>query len=236
MPVSSVTTTTHVFRFGGSRFGRVPFGGDGPATVIPTRNVSGIIFLTSNDRYQVVSCSYGGSLTTPPEFRYWYSGPAPWAEDLAMDGYIPPYYSEDEDGTIPIGSLELPFRKFSQGQEGEIQGVTVEFIPRPSSLTEDVVTSGANIGFSVQVEGQGVRDYTVGTGDQTVGMVTSDTFTFTEESEEQGSSPWPNIRTAWFPCRITNKVKAARVVVSNVQLVEIVGVHLVGTSVPGREL
>ena len=236
MPVSSVTTTTHVFRYGGSRFGRVPFGGDSPATVIPTRNVSGIIFLTSNDRYQVVACSYGGSLTTPPEFRYWYSGPAPWAEDLAMDGYIPPYYSEDEDGTIPTGSLELPFRKFSQGQEGEVQGVVVEFIPRPSALTEDIVTSGANVSFTVKVEAQGVRDWTAGSGAQTVGMLTSDTFTFSEEADSQGSSPWPNIRTEWFPTRLTNKAKAARVVIGSVQLCEIVGVHLVGSTLPGREL
>lgn len=222
--------------YGGGAYGVMPYGGYISATIIPTRNVSGIIFLTSNDRYQVVACSYGGTLDTPPEFRYWYAGPAPWAEDLAADGYIPPYYSEDEDGVIPTGSLELPFRKFQQGREGEIQGVTVEFVPRPTALTGDTVTSGANVGFTVSVEAQGVRDYTAGTGASTIGMLASDTFTFSEEVSEQGSSIWPNVRTEWFPCRISNRCKAARVVIEDIALCQIVGVHLVGSTLSGRDV
>jgi hypothetical protein len=221
--------------YGGGAYGVMPYGGYISADIIPTRNVSGIIFLTSNDRYQVVSCSYGGTFSTPPEFRYWYAGPAPWAEDLAMDGYIPPYFSEDEDGTTPTASLELPFRKFPQGQEGEVQGVTVEFIPRPSSLTEDDITAGTTVSFDVTVEAQGVRNWTDGVGASTLGMMQSSTFSFSEDGAEQGSSIWPNIRTEFFPCRLRNRCRGARAVISNIQLCEIVSVSLVGTTLPGRE-
>jgi hypothetical protein len=226
----------HAYRYGSAVYGRVPYGGNSPAVIIPTRNVSGIIFLVSNDRYQVISCSYGGSLSFPPEFRYWYAGPPPWAEDLAQDGFIPPWYSEDEKQAIPVASLELPFRKFSAGQEGIIKDVVVEFIPRPAILTGNTVTTGGTCSFSVWVEAQGVRAYTQGTGATTIGMVTSPTFMFSEDVTGQGSSVWPNIRTEIFPTRIDTHVRSARVVLSNIQLCEILSVSLVGTSLPARDV
>jgi hypothetical protein len=221
--------------YGGAAYGTLPYGGYIPANIIPTRNVSGITFLTSNDRYQVVACSYGGSLSTPPEFRYWYAGPAPWAESLGDDDYIPPFYSEDEDGLLPVGSLELPFRKFSQGQEGEITGVTVEFVPRPSSITHDTVTSGQDVTFTVTVEAQGVRGYTSGTGITTTGMTSSESFSFAEDAAEQGSTMWPNLRTVFYPTRVQTRCRSARVVVTDVRLCEIVSVSLTGKTLSGRD-
>lgn len=226
-----VTTTTHAYRFGSHRFGFVPYGGLSRSTTVPTRNVSGIIFLTSNDRYQVVSCSYGGTLDVAPEFRYWYAAPAPWAEELSNDEHIPPFYSQDEDGTIPVGSIELPYRAIKNPQEERIAGVLVEFIPRPSSLDSDSVWPVHTVGFSVRVEGQGVQGYQVaGSGGGNVGIVTSNTCTFSEDVDEHGSSPWPNVRTEFFPCRLSSRVRAARVVITDLQLIEIVSVSLMGAN------
>ena len=222
--------------YGGGAYGTFPYGGYIPANIIPTRNVSGITFLVSNDRYQVVACSFGGTLSTPPEFRYWYAGPAPWAESIAQDSFIPPYYSEDEDGLIPVGSLELPFRSFSKGQEGEIAGVTVEFVPRPSAITDDTITSGADVTFSVHVEASGVRGRTSDAeGTTTTGMLVSDTFNFSEEADVQASDIWPNIRTVWYPTRIQTRCTAARVVLTNIRLCEILSVNLTGKTLPGRD-
>lgn len=222
--------------YGGTTYGALLYGGESPATVIPTRNVSGILFLTSNDRYQVVTCSYGGTLDVAPEFRYWYAAPPSWAEELNNDSFLPPYYSADEDGTIPTGSLELPFRKLKSPQEMLIKGVVVEFIPRPSSLTSNTVSDSATLGFSVQVEGQATPDYERAVTGGTTGMIVSETLSFSESVTVQPDEPWPNIRTEWFPCRIQQRCRAARVILTSVKLVEILSVQLIGdTSIPVRQ-
>lgn len=229
------TSTATVFRYGSARFGNTPYGGLSPRTVIPTRNVSGIIFLTSNDRYQVVSCSYGGTLDTPPEFRYWYAAPPAWAEQLNNDGYIPPWYSADEDTTIPVGSLELPYRRLKAPQEMLVEGVIIEFVPRPASLSTDVVASSTTCGFTVFVEGQGIPDYARANAGMSSGVVQSDVETFSELASVQPDNPWPNIRTIHLPTRIQQRCNAARVVIQNIKLVEILAVQLVGsTNIPGR--
>jgi hypothetical protein len=222
--------------YGGDAYGVIAYGGLSPASVIPTRNVSGIMFITSNDRYQVVTCSYGGSLDVAPEFRYWYAAPPSWAEELNNDSFLPPYYSQDEDGAIPTASLELPFRKLKAPQELLVKGVVVEFIPRPSSLTSDTVADAATLGFSVQVEGQATPDYERAVSGGNTGIVVSETLSFSESVTTQPSEPWPNIRTEWFPCRIQQRCRAARVVLTNVKLVEILSVQLIGdTSLPVRQ-
>lgn len=222
--------------YGGAAYGVVPYGGTISASIIPTRNVSGILFLTSNDRYQVVACSYGGTLDVAPEFRYWYAAPPSWAEELNNDSFLPPYYSEDEDGTIPTGSLELPFRKLKSPQEMIVKGVVVEFIPRPSSITSDTVSDSATLGFSVKVEGQGTPDYERAVTGGNTGIIVSNTETFSESVTTQPAEPWPNIRTEWFPCRIQQRCRAARVVLTDVKLVQIVSVQLIGdTSIPVRQ-
>lgn len=229
------TSTATVFRYGAARYGNTVYGGLAPRNVIPTRNVSGIIFLTSNDRYQVVSCSYGGTLDTPPEFRYWFAAPPAWAETLNNDDYIPPWYSADEDGAIPVGSLELPYRRLKAPQEMLVEGVIVEFVPRPSSLTGDVVASSTTCGFTVFVEGQAVPDYDrTGSGGQT-GIIQSATQSWSELASDQANEPWPNIRTVQLHTRIQQRLLGARVILQNVKLVEILAVQLVGsTNIPGR--
>lgn len=217
--------------YGGAAYGTLPYAGYIPATIIPTRDVDGIIFLASNDRYQVVSCSYGGTFSVAPEFRYWYANPAPWEEEIAADGYIPPYYAQDEDGVLPIGSIELPFRKFSKNQEGEIVGVIVEFMPRPTDILEDQLTVGSDLTFDVKIEAQGVPGYTqTGLG----GTLVSPTKSFSEDMSTQDSTAWPDVRTKFFACRVEGRVSAARVLISNIRLCKILGVHLMGTTMPGR--
>lgn len=227
---------SNLYRYGSSRFGTQPYGGLSPAQVIPTRPVSGIIFLTSNDRYQIVSCSYGGTLDAPPEFRYWYANPPAWGENLNNDQYLPDFYSADENGDIPAGTLELSFRTLKSPQEMLVKGVTVEFIPRPSALTNESLNDTDTVGFSAHVEGQGVPEYTRAASGGTSGMIVSTTETFSELANDQSSSVWPNVRTASLPCRILQRVSAARVILTNIQLCEIVSVQLIGdVNIPARD-
>lgn len=229
------TTTATVYRYGSQRFGITLYGGLTGANVGVSRNVTGIIFLTSNDRYQVVTCSYGGTSSTPPEFRYWYAAPPSWGEELNGVSFIPPYFVANEDGIIPVGSIETPYRLLKAPQEARISGVMVEFIPRPGSLTSDQITSDAEIGFTVQVEGQGVPDYVRDTPIGNSGIVISNAISWSEDAAAQTAEPWPNIRTQFVPCRLTTRVRAARVLLSNISLCEIVSVSLVGgTDIPGR--
>ena len=223
--------------YGGAAYGTLPYGGDQPATIIPTRDVDGIIFLTSNDRYQVVSCSYGGAVSTPPEFRYWYAAPAPWAEMVNEVNFVPPFFSLDEDALVPAASLELPFRRSNAGQEMLVKGVIVEFVPRPYATNESgVIDTGTNVGFSIHLEGQGVIDYTKMGGDsKTSGMVQSATQTFTSTVLEHSSDPWPNVRSLYMQVRMPERVRAVRAVLSDIELCAIVNVSILGDHVPGRQ-
>lgn len=44
-----------------------------------------IYYVTSNDRYQVLSVAARGTTTTPPEFRYWNASPPAWGEEVGGD-------------------------------------------------------------------------------------------------------------------------------------------------------
>jgi len=227
---------SNLYRYGSTRFGAQPYGGLSPAQVIPTRPVTGIIFLTSNDRYQVVSCSYGGSLSEPPEFRYWNANPPAWAENLNNDLYLPDFYSADENGDIVNGTLELPFRGLKSPQEMLVKGVTVEFIPRPAALTNESLNDTDTIGFSCYVEAQGVPDYSRAASGGASGMIVSNVETFSDMANDQSSDVWPNVRTASMPCRIQQRVSAARVVLTDIQLCEITSVQLIGdVNIPARD-
>jgi len=227
---------SNLYRYGSTRFGGLPFGGGSPASVIPTRPISGIIFLTANDRYQIVSCSYGGDLSTPPEFRYWYAQLPGWAENLNNDDYIPDFYSADENGDIPVGSLELPFRLLKYPKEMLIKGISVEFVPRPSTLTNESLNDSDTLGFSVHIEAQGVPDYTRSGTYGRSGMLSSQTETFSESVMDQDSDIWPNIRIVSMPCRIQQRVSAARIIFSDIKLCQIMSVALIGdTNIPARD-
>lgn len=225
------------YRYGSGAYGAFPYAGDSPKALVPTRDPSGIIFLTANDRYQVISCSFGGDSSNPPEFRYWYAGPPGWAENLNNDSYFPDWYSADELGTVTTGSLETPFRSVKGPQEMLVKNVTVEFIPRPSALTTDALDSDVTIGFSCYVEAQGIPEYSRAADlSRTSGMIVSNTETFSELASAQSALVWPNIRTVTFPCRIQQRVSAARVILTNIQLCEIVSVQLIGdVNVPARD-
>lgn len=216
--------------YGGAAYGVVAYGGLAPANIIPTRNTSGILFFASNDRYQVVVCAYGGTLDVAPEFRYWYAAPPSWAEELNNDSFLPPYYATDEDGAVPVGSLELPYRRVKSPQEMTIEAVVVEFIPRPGTISSDGTDDSDTCQFTVQVEAQGVPGYERATSMGSTGIVQSESFTFSEEVSGQPESPWPNIRTVQYPTRISTRCRAARVILTDVQLVEILAVQLLGTT------
>lgn len=219
------------YRYGSGAYGAIPYGGEAPATLIPTRNVSGIIFFTANDRYQVITCSYGGTIDTVPEFRYWYANAPGWGETLAGDTLLPDWFSDDEDGAIPVGSLELPYRQTKSPQEMRVEGVTVEFIPRPSIINESGIGSADNIGFTAKVEGIGVPDFTRDAENSyTSGVVQSDPVSYSLAANDAASTEWPNIITVNLRCRLLQNVRAARVILTDISLCEILSVQLRGST------
>lgn len=205
----------------------------GSALAIPALT-SDVPFLQSNDRYQLVVCVDQGTSTTTAEFRHWYAGPPLWSEAVAGDSAYPTQYTLDEDGLYTPGSLELPFQSFKG--EADIQGVYVEFNTRPTSISESIATTYP-IGFTASVEGYGVSGYSrTVTGSLTTGVHTSTTRSYTSSAGYQADEPWPNTRGEYIPIQLGQRVKKARVILSDIHLVEIVNVQLIGTILPNRDL
>ncbi len=195
---------------------------------------SDVPFVVGTDRYQLVVCARQGTSSTAPEFRYWYAGPPSWSEFMAGDTFYPNFHTLDESDYYTPGSVELSVKAWKVNQEVAIEGVLVEFTPRPSALNE-AITDAYPLGFSAFVEGYGVADYSrVVSGSQSSGITKSAVCTFASTVAEQASVEWPNIRTAYLPCRLNQKVRSARVILTDIHLVEIVRVELMGTVVVGR--
>lgn len=230
MPV----TSTYAYAL--PRYGSGRYGGDHPASLTPSQDVIGVPFLGANDRYQVVVCADSGNAATAPQFRYWYASTPTWEESLAHDLYFPLGYTVDEVGVAVMGSLELPFREFAArynaGIEVTVEGVQVEFVLQPAAV-DVAVDSATNVGFSVRIEADGLVDYARTVAGRTTGVWASPTLTFSETLGVQAATPWPNVRTEFFPFRSV-KCRAARAIFTNVALCEIVRVQLIGTQVPLR--
>lgn len=194
---------------------------------------SNIPYITSNDRYQVVLCADLGSSTTTAEFRYWYAAPPLWGEAVANDGAYPAFHTLDENDQYLPGSLELPFQDF-ENKEADIQGVLVEFNTRPSSISEGIAST-YSVGFTASVEGYGIPNYSrTTTNSLTTGMHTSTTISYSGEAGYQADEPWPNTRSAYLPVRMNQRVRKARAILTDIHLVEIISVKLMGELHPPR--
>ena len=111
-----------------------------------------------------------------------------------------------------------------------VDGVLVEFTPQPLSLDPTEITT--LVSFSVRVEGYGQMDYArVGAGTR-IGIAISGTESFSEAITFQPNDPWPNIRTEFFPCRLSTRLRSARVVITDLMLAEINRVTLLGKVSP----
>lgn len=204
--------------------GTRPIAGYHPAVIVPSQDELGVPFLMGNDRYQIIVCSDSGTSSSSPSWRYWYAGGAPWGEALALDLNNPTFYTTDENGDPVMASLELPFREVKTNQNILVTGVLVEFTPQPMSLDP---TSTANVAMSIRVEGYGLPDYTAVTSGG--GVARSETLSFSESVGIQPDDPWPNVRTIHFPCRMNIRLRSARVVITDLSLMEINRVTLLGT-------
>lgn len=204
-----------------------------------TPRTSDIMFLEANDRYQVVACAKRGTATTTSEFRYWYANAPLWNEALSSTTTQPYFFTTDENSEYVPGSLELPFKEVKIGQEMKIEGVLVEFIPRPSAITEATVDGLYTLGFSLRVEGHGVPDITRTISTTTVltissGTMPSNTMAFADLAGNQDSSSWPNVKTVYVPVRLTNRVRSIRVVFTDIHLCAIRRVQVLGEILPMR--
>lgn len=204
-----------------------------------TRRTSDIPFLQANDRYQVVAVSKRGTATTTTEFRYWYANEPGWGDRLTSTTALPSVFTTDEFSEYVAGTLEFPFKELKVGSEAKIEGVLVEFIPRPAAISEATVLQDYTLGFSLRVEGHGVPDisrtvstttaYSVSTG-----TLVSPTVTYSSTAAEQAYDTWPNVRTVVLPARGLNRVRSMRVVFSDIHLCAIRRVQILGEIVPAR--
>lgn len=196
---------------------------------------SDVPFLSANDRYQVVAMPFRGSTTTIPEFRMWYAGAPLWNEELAFDTHIPNYHATDELPYFLEGSIEYPFKEMKVGQAARIDGVLVEFSPRPADLNEDLDYS-TPVGFSGRVEAHGLTDYSRDvTNVKSSGVLVSDAFSYTSTIGETATDAWPNIRTVYLPVRLQGRVRAFRVVMSGIHMCAIRRVQVLGKQIPLSE-
>lgn len=203
---------------------------------------SDVPFLVSNDRYQVVAVPYRGTTTTTPEFRYWYANAPNWDDLLNGDTHSPLVFGLDEWGYYTPGVLELPYKDLKVPQEAHVKGIVIEFVPHPATITSDLdgafVPTGLaqSVGFSGRVEGHGVIDWerivsTTSTFSTTSGTAVSDTFSYASTVGAGADDTWPNVRAVKLPVRLQARVRAVRVIFTDVHLCRIRRVHVIGTNV-----
>lgn len=234
-------TSTYAYATG--RFGQLAYGGLHPAVVTPSQDEIGVPFLVGNDRYQVIVCSDSGTSASAPSFRYWYAGGAPWGEKIALDTMNPQFYTTDENGAAVSGSLEFPFRELRlyrrsgfQSRTEQVEGVLIQFTPQPQAV-ESTIVGTTTVGFTVYVEAIGSNEYARTQGDGTLtGVAVSLVGTFSEAISSQPASPWPNTRTKYFPLRLGDRVRGARVIIAGIKLCEINRVELLGSITEAREV
>jgi hypothetical protein len=221
-------------RYGTPYFGLAPYGGYQGQTIVESQDALGVPFLVGNDRYQVVVCSDSGTLSASPEFRYWYAAAPPWTDILALDDDTPTFHAVDEDGMAVAGELELPFRENKSPSEWLITGAIVEYTPMPR-VVSPMVDEETVVGFDVTIEGYGLPSFSTMAGFRSTGVKSSATVTVAEDLAIETDDPWPNTRTIFVPCRIGDRVRAARVLITNLTLCEINRVSLWGDSTPLRD-
>lgn len=224
-------------------YASLPYAGYHTAILVPSQDDIGVPFLVGNDRYQVIVCSDSGTSSSQPAWRYWYAGGAPWGEKIALDAGNPVFYTIDETGAPVSGSIEFPFRELRlyrrsgfQSRTEQVDGVLVEFTPQPF-LVQSGMDPDTLIGFDVHVEAIGGNEFARIQDDGTKsGVAVSETFSFSEKISFQPEDPWPNTRTKYFPLRMDDRFRGARIIISNIMLCEINRAELLGTITEAREV
>jgi len=198
----------------------------------------GVPYLVGNDRYQVIVCADSGTSVSAPAFRYWYAGGAPWGEVIALDTNAPVFHTVDENSAPVMADLELPFHDIRLYRriniEATIDGVSVEFTPQPLAL--DPSNTTATIGFSCRVEGYGISGFSTAAGSQSTGVSTSDVWTYSANLSDQTAEPWPNTRTVFVPARLEGRCKVVRAILTDIKLVEINRVRILGKPFEVRDV
>ena len=198
--------------------------------------------VVANDRAQVVICTDDGGLDTNPKFEYWYAGAPQWDGSVLFSGGDQaddvPYYASG--GLSQGSSLQFPYKRPQKTNiEWEIDGFLVDFIPRPA----DASNYGWDLGSTTSTNTVVITGYAVGDGipafsrsaasATSSGVYSTSALTWSSTYGAGASDIWPNVRTAFFPARMS-RVRAARVVLSSVKDARIVSVTLMGKQVPGR--
>jgi hypothetical protein len=217
-------------RYGAARFTQVPYAAYSNPAGVASEDQLGVPFLLGNDRYQVVVCADSGTSASAPAWRYWYGGAVPWGEHIAQDSNFPVFHTVDEDEVAVMADLELGFRQTKAASEVLVDGLYVEFTPQPQSVSP--LTEDAEAGFSVRVEGYGLPDYANTIGTMTTGVIVSDVTTVTLDLADQPNDPWPNTRTVHVPIRFSSHVRAFRPIFSDLYLVEVNRVTVLGKQLP----
>lgn len=230
--------------YAGYAYGTPPYIGAIPATLTPVDLRQGIPFMVGNDRYQVVVCADKGTQLSTPQFRSWFANGQQWGHELAGDTFIPDYFSLDENGDTVVGELQLSAREFEFRRRGNqyaasnvlIDHIVVDFIPRPTAITSETVSSSEPLGFTGHIEGYGLTEYSreVDTGEFT-GTMISDSFTYQSTCGEQASDTWPNMRSVKLRVRSGVRAMSVRVVLTEIRHVEIVRVAILGEYGPTRD-
>lgn len=212
------------------RYTQAPYVGYANPLGASSQDNLGVPFLLGNDRNQVIVCSSSGDSASTPSFRYWYAGGAPWGESIAGDTNSPVFHTVDEDESPVMANIELPFQEMKAGTGASVDGLYVEYTPQPLSI--DPSNGSATVGFSARVEGYGLPSFSTSAGSQTTGVITSEVWTVTIDLADQTDDPWPNTRTVHVPIRLTSIVRAFRVILTDVYLMELNRVTVFGKQRP----
>lgn len=216
-------------------YASLPYAGFARTIITPSQDQIGVPFLHGNDRYQVVVCADSGTGSSVPSWRYWNASGAPWGEVIALDQNSPQFYATDENGLAVQAEIEFPLREIKTNQNLLVSGVLVEFTPQPLAL-EPGIDPMAAVTFTVRVEGYGLPDFERTDSGRKTGVVVSEPLTFTETIVLEPSDPWPNTRTEFLPCRLNVRLRAARIVITEMSLCEINRVTLMGVVGPQRNV
>lgn len=225
----------------GGRFAyrQTPYRGEHPQVIVPSQPHAGIAFLDGNDRGQMVVVPRDGRTGGFPAFRFWVASAPQWGEALgdSTRNAVLQTFATDERRAPVVGTLQLPVVAVKAGQEATVTGVLVEFEARPSSLGtfDGGLDPHAELGFSVYVQGFGVarKVKDAATVPRQGGIISSETIAFATTANAVSSEEWPQVLTAYFPCRLS-PLRDFQPHIVDIRHVRIRAVEVLGTTVPSR--
>lgn len=200
---------------------------------------TGDYFVQGNNRYQLVLCTDIGSGSTPPQFMIWYAQAPAWGLTVAGDQEFVAYAGPMPYATTRTAALVLPYRHAKSNMEYDVDGILVDYIPVATAFTNQ--TSTTAVGFTGTAYGYGVPSYSrTATSPATAGLAISTSITYAttintgQAPSQVNSGQWPDIKTAWLPVRLNQKVRSVKAELSEMSGVRIVSVQVVGKQVQGR--